>query len=187
MIIRHWRLFDELQQFQAETNRFFSDLYRRLALLELAMSNWYSLDELVPPQYRGYQSLQRTSTTVNVPINPPGYEAEYEELEGSYETQVELPRHEERPALPSQSTPAVDIYERDRDVVARVELPGLRQGDIEVFTSGRYLIIRGKISQNIPLPDGVNPDRVRAIYRNGVLEIVVPKDAPARKVEVEFE
>jgi HSP20 family protein len=185
MIMRHWRLFDELQQFQAETNRFFSDLYRRLALLELAMSNWNSLDELIEARSEGLQSFERSSRTVNVPINEP----ERREIMRPYEAQAlpVAPQQEERMALPPQGRPTVDIYERDKDVVARVELPGLRQGDIEVFTSGRYLIIRGKISQSISLPDGVNPDRVKAVYRNGVLEIVVPKDAPARKVEVEFE
>ena len=171
MVIKHWRLFDELQQFQAETNRFFADLYRRLALLELAMSNWQSLDSIASSQPERVHLFETPSRTIDVPVESP--------------TPIE--RYEERPALPSQTAPSVDIYERETDVVARVELPGLRQGDIEVYISGNYLIIRGKVSQNIPLPHGINPDRVRAVYRNGVLEVSVPKDAPARRVDIEFE
>ena len=174
MVLKHWRLFDELQKFQAETNRFFADLYRRLALLELAMSNWESLDAIATSQEverLHFFEPTRPSRTIDVPIEEP----------------ASIERAEERPALPPRTTPAVDIYERESDVVARVELPGLRQGDIEVYISGNYLIIRGKISKSIPLPQGVNPDRVRAVYRNGVLEVIVPKDAPARRVEVEFE
>ena len=97
----------------------------------------------------------------------------------------------EGPAL----TPAIDVFERDRRLVTRVDLPGMRTEDIKVEVSARYLTIVGErdgelegkkdafyrsersfgsFCRAVPLPEGVMLEDVHATFSNGVLEVSVP-------------
>jgi HSP20 family molecular chaperone IbpA len=46
------------------------------------------------------------------------------------------------------------------------------------------LSIRGKVNKNIALPPGIDPDKIKASYRSGVLELRLPKE---KRVKVKFE
>ena len=91
--------------------------------------------------------------------------------------------------------PAIDILERDGNLVVRAELPGVDDADVSVSVTDDGLVIEGERKEEheenregfyrtersyghfyrlIPLPDDVDPDQVRADFNNGVLEITVP-------------
>jgi HSP20 family protein len=92
--------------------------------------------------------------------------------------------------------PAIDVYETETEVVVLVELAGIKQDEIEVVVDGNTLVIRGErkedalrskktyyqmeiqrgpFERGILLPSTVNPDRAKASYEDGLLQIVLPK------------
>ncbi len=103
--------------------------------------------------------------------------------------------------------PAVDMIDRKDEIVLRADLPGLEQKDIEVTVQDGMVTIRGErkeekeekaedyyycersfgaFARTLPLPSGVDAERVTATFKNGVLEVHVPKakEAKGRKVEI---
>lgn len=106
--------------------------------------------------------------------------------------------------------PRVDMFRRKGDLIVRVELPGIdprKELDIEIeddilHISGErtkeekvtdednYLEERfyGRFERHLMLPQGVEPDKLKATYEDGILTITVPLPAEvlprAYKVEV---
>lgn len=103
--------------------------------------------------------------------------------------------------------PAVDILERDGDLLLRVELPGMEEKDIELKLEGRVLTLRGErrfenedqrgnyhrierrygsFNRSFTLPDTADLDKVKANYKNGVLTVTVPQrpDTKPREIAV---
>ncbi|MBC8231548.1 Hsp20/alpha crystallin family protein [bacterium] len=203
--MRHWTLFDDLREFQEETNRFFEDIYRRLSMFEMAMSRWYNLDEPVEVEYerrfeRRVRQPEMTNESIHryrtverrarMPISQPEYNYEYAAEASPYKQPVyESTGHStlqsgSRQALPSGMEAAIEMSESANEIIASVNLPGLRKGDIDITVSNNMLNIRGKINKNIALPPGINPDKIKASYRNGVLELRLSKE---KRVNVNFE
>ena len=101
-------------------------------------------------------------------------------------------------SFPSEITrwsPAIEIFQREGGLVVRAELPGLNKEDVKVEITDDGLILQGERKQEreenregfyrsertygrfyrvIPLPDGIDPEQVRAGFNNGVLEIELP-------------
>ena len=92
--------------------------------------------------------------------------------------------------------PAVDIMERDGNIILRAEVPGLSEKDVDLKLEGSVLTIRGErkaepevggytyhqvesfygtFSRSFTLPQSVDVDRINASCRNGVLTITVPQ------------
>ena len=92
--------------------------------------------------------------------------------------------------------PRVDVLDRDKDILVRAELPGVDKKDLEVNLSGSTLTIRGEsrketkeseddyyrseirhgaFSRTIELPEEVREDGVKADFKDGMLEIRLPK------------
>jgi HSP20 family protein len=103
--------------------------------------------------------------------------------------------------------PAVDMIDRKDEIVLRADLPGLAEKDIEVTVQDGSLTIRGErkeekeekkedyyccerryglFARTLPLPAGVEADKVKATFKNGVLEVSMPKakEAKGKKIEV---
>ncbi len=105
--------------------------------------------------------------------------------------------------------PAVDVYETDKEVVVKAELPGMSKEDLEINATEDSLTLKGEIKKDeevseegyyrrerrygsfervIPLPTEVKPDQAKAKFQNGVLEVRLPKvkRAPkAKKIKIE--
>jgi HSP20 family protein len=92
--------------------------------------------------------------------------------------------------------PAMDLVETDQDFVLRADLPGLSEDDVNIELEDSVLTISGErkseheegkegyyrmerasgaFSRTLTLPEGVDPDRVKASFDRGVLEIRIPK------------
>jgi HSP20 family protein len=104
--------------------------------------------------------------------------------------------------------PSVDIFEHDDNLVIRAELPGVERDDIDISVENNTLVLRGErkrekelkeenayrlervfgvFTRSFSLPKTVDPQGIAASYKNGVLEIRLPKAEAAkpRKVEIE--
>jgi len=102
---------------------------------------------------------------------------------------------------------AVDVYEDGSNLVAEMNIPGLKADDIDVEVEDNYLrvsgrreevqekkekshyakeIRRGSFERVVHLPDMVDQDKVDAEYSDGVLKVTMPKreTAPEKKVKV---
>lgn len=112
-----------------------------------------------------------------------------------------------RAGFPRWSLLAGEVEETDRDVVVRVEVPGMEKEDCRVTIEGNMLHLVGEkrferetgdstyhvmeraygaFRRSIPLPHSVNIDKAEARYRNGVLTVRLPKEGggKARSVPV---
>ena len=104
--------------------------------------------------------------------------------------------------------PAVDVKETENEFVLHADIPGVDPKDIDVNMEKGLLTIQGqrdtsKTEENegytrverhygaflrrFTLPDTADADKINAKYDNGVLQIVIPKQAKLqpRKIEVE--
>lgn len=103
--------------------------------------------------------------------------------------------------------PMVDTYEKDNSVVVKAELPGVKKEDISINVKNNVLSISGerkheedvkeenyykcerfygKFQRTFALPDNVDADKVDATYKDGILEITMPKteERSTKKIEV---
>jgi len=92
--------------------------------------------------------------------------------------------------------PAVDIYETENGIIIKAELPGVRKEDISVEVKDNILTLKGERIQekeviqekyfrrercfgtfhrSFTMQDVVNPDKIKAGFKDGVLEVEVPK------------
>ena len=91
--------------------------------------------------------------------------------------------------------PSVDVWEDDKNIHIKAELPGLDEKDIDVTLTPDALSIRGEkkeekeekengywhketsygsFQRSIALPEGINQEKVEAQFKNGVLNIEIP-------------
>jgi HSP20 family protein len=98
--------------------------------------------------------------------------------------------------------PQVETYQRGNELVLRADLPGVKKEDIHVDVEDGILTISGERQQQneerqegfyrreqsygtffraLPLPDGVDEDRIKATCENGVLEVTVPVPEQRRR------
>ena len=74
----------------------------------------------------------------------------------------------------------VDVFDGKDEVVVVAELPHVKKEDIELHIAGNFLTVsvnkpRRRILKTIELPVEVNVEKAKMNYKNGVLEVVLPK------------
>jgi len=98
--------------------------------------------------------------------------------------------------------PAVDIAERERQYEITAELPGMDEKDIEVHLNNRTLTIKGEkreekeekkkdyylserhygaFQRSFLVPEGVDTNKIEAVFKKGVLTLTLPKSAEAQQ------
>jgi HSP20 family protein len=120
----------------------------------------------------------------------------------------ELDQSFETVARDASWTPAVDIHEEAKQFVVRADLPGVKPADIEITAEKGVLSLRGarnfeqqndeghysrvervsgKFVRTFTLPENVQTDAIKAQFKDGVLELTIPKvpKAEPRKIEVQ--
>jgi HSP20 family protein len=96
--------------------------------------------------------------------------------------------------------PAIEMHEHEGELIVRADLPGMKRDDVQVEVMGDMLTIQGERMQecdesqegwhqtecrygsffrSIPLPEGVDAEKVQADFGDGVLTIRMP--APVRQ------
>lgn len=101
--------------------------------------------------------------------------------------------------------PSLDVYEEKDSVVVKAELPGMKKEDVEVNLAGETLTIKGEKKEDkevkeddyhrrersygsflrsVGLPCEVKSDEIKASFKDGVLEIRMPKTEEAKKKSI---
>jgi HSP20 family protein len=105
--------------------------------------------------------------------------------------------------LPELEPPmSVDVYEEGNHIIVKADLPGLSKDDIDITLTEQNITISGEkkkeekvekkdyyrfersygsFRRSIALPAEVKTDKAKASFKNGVLEIKVPKTEEAKK------
>jgi HSP20 family protein len=104
--------------------------------------------------------------------------------------------------------PLCDMWETKDEVVVAFEVPGMTEKDINVSITGDMLNVKGerryqneqkeesyhrleraygKFERTVQLPVAVQPDKVRATYREGLLTITLPKAEEVKSKEIKVE
>lgn len=115
-----------------------------------------------------------------------------------------LDRSSARPSMRHRH-PAVDVLESKDAYLIRAELPGMKRDEIKVEVKDGNLVLSGetraekpaegveyrhvervaaKFWRSFALPESVKPDRIEATYKDGILEIRVPKAEEAKPRQI---
>src|ERR1700745_68730 len=102
-------------------------------------------------------------------------------------------------------TPALDLYQNNDNLIAIVELPGMRKEDIEISLHDGMLTIAGErksqtqagdqaerteryigtFRRSITLPTRVDANKVSATYKDGMLTVRLPKAEEAKPKQIQ--
>jgi len=102
--------------------------------------------------------------------------------------------------------PALDIYETPEQLVVKATLPGIKREDVGVKVAGDTLVIRGETKEErdekderyllrershgtfhraIVLPEGLDTEKIEALFEDGTLTVTLPKTEKAKAKTVE--
>lgn len=129
-----------------------------------------------------------------------------DEIDRLFEDFFPIRSSERRDLFSDVLSPAIDIYETKDDVVIKAEIPGINKEDIKINIVDNSLIIEGEKKQEkevkdenyyrverrygtfrrvIDIPVPVKTEEVEATYKDGVLEVKLPKKEEAKPKEIE--
>ena len=117
-----------------------------------------------------------------------------------------MPNHAPAPETEPVYVPRVDVRETAEGFAVVADLPGVDEKSVEATVQNRVLTIEGwtkaerpqghealglefgggRFRRDFTLPDAVDPDRIQARVKNGVLTVSIPKkdEVKARKIQV---
>ena len=94
------------------------------------------------------------------------------------------------------SSPAIDMYQTDNNIVVKAAMPGIKADEVQINVTGDILTIKGEVKheeekndrswhlreqrwgafeRSVRLPTGVVADKANADFDNGILTITLPK------------
>lgn len=111
----------------------------------------------------------------------------------------------DEPAATTSWSPSVDIYETENEIVVKAELPGVDKKGIDLRIENNVLTLRGErrfeketkdenyhriersygaFSRSFSIPTLVDEEKISADYKDGVLNITLPKKEQARPKQI---
>ncbi len=114
---------------------------------------------------------------------------------------------EEQNLAVSNWNPVVDIYEKGDWIVVQAELPGVAKEDITIDVKDRVLTLRGerkldreikedsyyrreraygRFARSFTVPAGVNPDSIKAEFKDGLLNVHIPKPLEQKQRQIDI-
>lgn len=109
-------------------------------------------------------------------------------------------------ALEGFRVPQLDVLDRDTEILIRLEMPGVDKKDLHISTNSSVLYIEGRTHREIreekkdyvrceiaqgnfarsfSIPAGVDPSKISATLKDGILEIVLPKEEGSQRRPIE--
>jgi HSP20 family protein len=103
-------------------------------------------------------------------------------------------------------SPRVDIFQAEDKIVVKADLPGLSKEDLDISVVDRHLTIKGEkkhetevkeedfhrtervygtFERSFELPVTVEAEKIEAKYKDGVLEVTLPKKPEAKPKQIE--
>jgi len=153
----------------------------------MALIRWKPRSE-VDPFFKGYRDLQdEINRMFNYALG--GWPSERDGMGGG------------------EWAPPVNVLEDKDNVVITADLPGMTDKDIDVAVLGDTLTIKGEkkreekkdegsyhmfertygaFQRSVALPTSVENDKAKASFKNGVLEVKIPKKEEARPKQIEI-
>lgn len=113
-----------------------------------------------------------------------------------------------RPERAGEWSPCVDVFETDKEFVIKADLPGLDKKDVEIEVKNNILTIKGEkkkeselkegnyyvlersfgtFSRSFNMPDIADTQKTSAKFKNGILELKIPKKESVKPVKVKIE
>ncbi|MFA5353313.1 MAG: Hsp20/alpha crystallin family protein [Thermodesulfovibrionales bacterium] len=104
--------------------------------------------------------------------------------------------------------PNVEMFDRKNEIVLKAELPGVDKNDIDLTITKDSITLKGEVKReeevkeedyyasersygsfvrSIALPVEVDSEQAKASFKNGILEIVLPKKEEAKPKEIKIE
>ena len=104
--------------------------------------------------------------------------------------------------------PTIDIAETENDIVVTAELPGVEQENVDITIADGVLTLKGEkkeeqevkkenyhriernygsFQRSISLPAGVQSDKAKAAYKDGVLRITMPKTEEVKPKQIKID
>ena len=144
------------------------------------------------------------------PYRPAGWIAPFERMEEMFDEFFRRPFSRTLwPDLPrmleeTEPSPSVDIFEEGDNIVVKSEFPGMSKDDIEVNLTDDTITLSGEkrkeekiekkdyfrmersygsFKRSFALPAEVQTDKAKASFKDGVLEVKIPKTEAAKKKE----
>jgi len=107
-------------------------------------------------------------------------------------------------SVPRGTFPAMNVYDRVDSVMLTAEIPGVKADDLDLMVLNDSVTLKGQrndsagdndryyrkerpagsFSRTITLPDPVDPDSVKAEYKNGVLKVTMNKAEEAKPKKI---
>ena len=105
-------------------------------------------------------------------------------------------------ALPEMSLPKVDVIDRENEVLVKAEVPGVEKKDLDISVGENTVMIKGStqheekeekgdfvrheissgaFSRTVVLPSNVDGTRAKAVFKDGILELTIPKVETAKR------
>ncbi|WP_435099540.1 Hsp20/alpha crystallin family protein [Arhodomonas sp. AD133] len=102
--------------------------------------------------------------------------------------------------------PKVDVVDRDKEIVVRAEVPGIKREDIDVSVTDDTVTIKGEtrsetrdeggdyyrceitqgaFARTVALPGDVDADKAKGEFKDGILELTLPKIKESRRRRIE--
>lgn len=102
---------------------------------------------------------------------------------------------------------ACEVFDNDKNIVVRLEAPGMEKDDFDLQVIENYLLVRGKkqmaqerteggyhisecaygsFERAIPLHDEVDIKNAEASYKRGVLTVKLPKSNPGKRIKIKL-
>ena len=112
------------------------------------------------------------------------------------------------PALPEIRFPKIDVVDREDEVVVKAEVPGVEKKDIDISVSDDSVTIKGEtrheekeedgdyyrceishgsFSRTVALPASVDGSKAKVDFKDGMLELTLPKIAKAKRHTIKVE
>ena len=110
---------------------------------------------------------------------------------------------------PGEGKLQVDVIDRDDHIFVRAAIPGVKKKDLEVSTTDRTITIKGKTQhetreeeegeyyrhevvsghflRTLPLPASIDEGKIKAVFRDGLLELTLPKLESSKRHTVKIE
>lgn len=114
----------------------------------------------------------------------------------------------ETPYFAGAWVPAIDVHDEENRYVVKAELPGLDKKNVQVSVNGDILTIKGEkkkeskvkeesccrseryygsFQRNIRLANQVDTGKIKASFKDGVLELTLPKKESAKPKSIDIE
>jgi HSP20 family protein len=123
----------------------------------------------------------------------------FDDMFGSF---MRRPGGQQQRSQLTEWAPAMDVLQRDGDLLVRAELPGVKLEDVDITVHDRVLTVSGErkveeeqerggyyvrerrqgtFRRSMTLPEGVNEESIRARFEDGVLEVTIEGAAAVRE------